>query len=533
MSSHRSIESRLASASMASFASFLMTLVQSLLMVPLLLAVWRPEVYGEWIVATTAFGLLTTMDLGLQNYVGNLLTMAGGDRRRIREHLGSGVRAACLTAAGLAAVSAGLWFADVMPVAPAAGAAGHGSLVAALGILVVYWILLGSVGGIAVRLYPAFGLLSRSLWLSLLQRLAMTAALVLAAWLGAGLVGATVAWTAAGAVIAAVILVDVRRRFSDCSPWWREGSWREAVRLIGGSFGMIAVSMLDALALAALVALTDRWASAAGVALFAAVRTAANAVMQGSAVILTPVGPDLSRFASARDSVRSSALLAASWLIATGPIAFAVIAALPVTEAVFGHWTRQSLPFSPALFVSLIAAVLVRQWMSPLAMLLYCTNSIRSQFWVSLSRCVASIAVGAGLFATLGVPAMGLAVFVGEVVAAVAVVTLTSLAFPGLCDRRCRQAGALALLQAGMAAATLLAWWWMPSVGWHLWAAALVVQVVAMAAQWRTLHPAARDRVAALIPPSLRRIMPSRPAAMPLSLSCGTHPQQPIHRPEP
>ena len=135
MSSQRSIESRLASASLASFASFIVTLLQSLLMVPLLLAVWKPEVYGQWIVVTTAFGLLTTMDLGLQNYVGNLFTMAGGDRECVRRRLGSGIRAACITAAGLAAVMAGIWFTRRIPAVAANDSSENAALLMSLGMV--------------------------------------------------------------------------------------------------------------------------------------------------------------------------------------------------------------------------------------------------------------------------------------------------------------------------------------------------------------------------------------------------------------
>jgi hypothetical protein len=351
---------------------------------------------------------------------------------------------------------------------------------------------------------------------------------VAAAWLGFGLGGATLAWTAAGSLVGGAILIDILRRFSEFSPWWQDGSWQQAVRLIGGSFGMIAVSLLDAMALTLLVMLTDHWASAAGVALFAAMRTATNAVMQGSAVILTPVGPDLSRFAAARDSMRSSSLIAGSWLIATGPLAFAVTATLPITEVAFDLWTRRTMSFSVGLFVSLISAVLLRQWTSPLAMLLFCTNSIRAQFLVALGRCIASISVAAGLFGTLGIPAMGLGVLTGEAVAAAGVAVMTPLVFPGLCDRRCRRAGFLAFLQVALASGTLAGWWWLPSLGWQLWAASLVAQTLVMVAQWNNLHPAARSRIAALVPAFIRRLFPDPPVALAV-LPSSEHPGRPSH----
>lgn len=529
MTPHRTIESRLASASIASFASFLTLVFQSLLLVPLLLAVWTPEEYGGWVLVSAAYGLLTTMDTGLQNYVGNFLSMAGA-RSRIRDLLGSGIRAACLTAAGLAAVSLALWYTNRVPGMSGTDIGRAPALMQSLAIQVVYWILFGSIGGVVVRLYPALGLLSRSLWFSLFQRIAMTLSLVLAAWLGAKIVGATLAWVAAGGAVTLAILVDIRRRFPEYWPWWKGGSIGEALRLIGGSCGMIGVSLLDALTLATLVTLTDRWASAAGVALFAALRTAVNAIMQGSTVVLTPIGPDLSKNAANSDGDRCSALIAGAWLIATAPIALIVTASLPTVETVFAQWTREAIAFSPDLFVSLIAGVLVRQWASPLAMLLFCTNIIRAQFWISLARCVASIAAAAALFPVAGLAAMGIGIFVGEVVAALSTVGMTMIAFPGLCDGSCRRVGLLAALQVIVTATTLAVWWWIPSMAWQAWAVSLLAQGVLVVAQWRNIHPAARDRIARLILSFVRRLVPGGIDAQATGISSGSPASSPMHR---
>jgi O-antigen/teichoic acid export membrane protein len=452
--------------------------------------------------------------------VGNCMTMAG-DGPRIRDHLGSSIRAACLTGAGLAVVTLGLWFINRMPGAGAADSGRHAALMQSLGIQVTYWILFGSVSGLVGRLYPALGLLTWSLWLSLLQRIAMTVSLVLAVSLGAGIVGATLAWVTAGATVTVFVLVDIRRRFPEYWPWWQRGSLSESLRLIAGSCGMIGVSLLDSLSLAVLVALTDRWASAVGVALFATLRTAVNAIMQGSLVILIPIYPDLSRHAAARDGDRCSALIAGAWLIATAPIAIVVTASLPIVETVFAQWTRKTLVFSPDLFVALIAGVLVRQWVSPLQTLIYCTNTIRAQFWISLARCVTSISAAAASFPAMGLTAMGIGIFVGEVVAALVAVGMTPIAFPGLCDGRCQRAGLLAALQVIGAAATLGAWWWVPSMAWLAWAVSLLAQGVLITAQWRNVHLAARNRVASLVSSFVRRLVPASVMALLAGVAVG------------
>jgi hypothetical protein len=270
---------------------------------------------------------------------------------------------------------------------------------------------------------------------------------------------------------------------------------------------MIAVSLLDATALTTLVTLTDRWSSATGVAVFAALRTACNAVYQATLVILVPISPELSRYACNRDSVRSSALLGVAWILSTGPIAFATTAGLPLVEEVFFHWTLHSLPFSSPLFISMAGAVLVRQWTSPLVTLLYCTNCIRAQFWIALVRCGTSIGVACALFSSLDLAAMGLAVLLGEVTVAATVIYMTSVLFPGLCDVRCRITGGLASVAVGLAFAALVGWWWFPAVRWPLWIISLVLQTATMTAQWRYLHSTARGRILAFLSPFIRRVL--------------------------
>jgi hypothetical protein len=78
----------------------------------------------------------------------------------------------------------------------------------------------------------------------------------------------------------------------------------------------------------------------------------------------------------------------------------------------------------------------------------------------------------------------------------------------------------------------MVAWWWLPAAAWLVWTTSLVVQLLLMAAQWRNLHPTARDRVVALFPPVLRRIMPISPIAMAVPLPAGPHTHPSMQRSE-
>jgi hypothetical protein len=121
----------------------------------------------------------------------------------------------------------------------------------------------------------------------------------------------------------------------------------------------------------------------------------------------------------------------------------------------------------------------------------------------------------------MGLTAMGIGIFVGEVVAALVAVGMTPIAFPGLCDGRCQRAGLLAALQVIGAAATLGAWWWVPSMAWLAWAVSLLAQGVLITAQWRNVHLAARNRVASLVSSFVRRLVPASVMALLAGVAVG------------
>src|SRR5207249_5879197 len=133
--------------------SFLVTLCQSFVLVPILLKYWGNASYGLWLTLIAGFNLLQSLDLGHQNYVGNQLNMQYHiDRNEFRRTLGSSL----LIAYFLGLVEIGICLlliaSDTMTLFLSVPSQVIAVQQLSLGLLLLMtmWVVFGSVGGIVV-----------------------------------------------------------------------------------------------------------------------------------------------------------------------------------------------------------------------------------------------------------------------------------------------------------------------------------------------------------------------------------------------
>ena len=84
------IEKRVFKNTVVGVISFIISLLQAVISVPILLHFWGKETYGLWLSLFAGFSLLQTLDLGHQNYVGNKLNILyHTDKTEFKKVLGS------------------------------------------------------------------------------------------------------------------------------------------------------------------------------------------------------------------------------------------------------------------------------------------------------------------------------------------------------------------------------------------------------------------------------------------------------------
>ncbi|MDZ4688737.1 MAG: hypothetical protein SH850_26995 [Planctomycetaceae bacterium] len=422
---------RLLGGSAVSLLGFFVTVLQAILQVPLLLAVWPGETFASWVTAVAMHALLVSGDVGFHSFIGVEIILIGLEKTAdVRSLFAASLRIWAILSLVQAAVVGVVWcvpglMASVAPDTARLLASAAGPLA----VLVVQWILVGSLHSLMCRVLLAGGQTVLFQWLGIVHRTLLFAAIVTAAWFGLGVNGVALAHAGVATVSGVVVVAYVIRDYPGILPRWADGTCRSAWTLFGRSTGLTFSSMLEQLSVGGLTTLVAGAFHELQVAAFSTMRSLANFVTQAAGVVMNPAVPELGRSAGPSTIHKASLIIESAFVIGLAPLALAVSLAAPWMPALYGAWTRHELPFDVPLFIGLVVAVLVRQVGMPLQYFLLATNRVRPQFTASAIRVVVLYGFLPVTIPWMGLGGVGAALVVAEVCCTFYLVTATSRSF--------------------------------------------------------------------------------------------------------
>ena len=415
---------------LAGLLSSLIGSVDQLVLVPLFLFAWSPELYGEWLTLCAVAAYVVFADLGLSSYVVNRLTQehAQEAREEFLRTLHSALAFTLTVSAALlvAAVAAAL----VLPLDALLGI----ELLDSTGLLVTLIALqfvLSLPRGLVLGVYRAVGEYDRGAMLANVRRVASCAitALLLA-------VGATPLVVAAGLIlpliaVLAFALVDLGRRHA----WLRFGVGervpglartflRPSVLFLGVQLSLVLVHQGSTIAVGALF-------GAGAVAAFATTRTLANLVRQLTGTLSNALWPELTRLAA---QGRRETLQEVHGVFVKGLTALALTAALFLSEAgpaLYGAWTRDALELDPLLFGGFLCLMVAQTPWTSSSYLLLATNRHEELARRQLLAAVAALTLGVSLSAWFGPRGLVLGILCAELALCAVQVPRNALALTG------------------------------------------------------------------------------------------------------
>jgi O-antigen/teichoic acid export membrane protein len=420
-----SLEKRAVSGSVASLVGTGVNILLAIVQVPLILAKWDASTYGIWAVVLGAIGMFVVLDTGHQSYVGNefyRLWKTGNGKLEVT--LGSACIAALILACvetilgGSVAYAKPHWLgleAESLPQAQAA-----------LMIYLVGWCAVGSVGGVLVRLYPPAGMFARGQWIGAVGKVTGFAALIVAIWGGANIVGAMAALIGASLIFNVYLFVDIRRMLPQLWPWWKRQSMEVGWRNCRASLALTLSVLCDQWSTNGVLLLVAMVLTPLEVAIFATIRTVTNAFMQSNALFISPLEPDLARYHHEHAPGKIAAVFSFSWLTGCSLVVLGLEMLIPAVTSVYGNWTRHAMPFDRGLFASLALAVAIRQWAAPLLSYVSCINDLVARTTVSVLRLAFILGLSVLFVRPLGLLGVGIAVAASELVAALVLVRASS-----------------------------------------------------------------------------------------------------------
>lgn len=415
---NNTIENRAVQNAFIGFFSFFLSMAQVLISVPVLLSYWGKEVYGIWLALFAGFTMLQTIDSGHQNYVGNEFNMLyHADKEKLKEVLGSSMPMAYFL--GLIELFFCIF---LITIGYLPGFLGVTSELAAkyrvsygIIILMIMWLLAGSLGGIIVRLLIPVGMLSQAQWWGILNRFTQFLSLIGVAVLGGGLFQACVVFSFVQLFLAAALLWYIRKKLPEFYPWWGSGNWRTAFGNFRKSLALTFNGIAQQLSNNGLVVFVSALFGAVMVPAFTTIRTLTNTASAVTAIFISSLMPDMVRFHSTRSGEKLVKVFDVNWFISGMFVNIGIIAALPVIERLYVFWTKGILPFDPLLFFSLAVAISFFNFGSGLNVYIQSINDLKAQIIVTFTRIAVLFLSGYLLGLKYGIAGVGMGCVAAEI----------------------------------------------------------------------------------------------------------------------
>lgn len=369
---------RLTRGFLATLLSQLITAVGNLVLVPVFLAHWGDERYGEWLMLYAAIAYMTVVDFGLQMYVVNRLNQAFARQEIEAYHrtLHSAL-ALSLTVCGaviallvlvFALAPVGDWF-DFSHI--------EGRTAALAGILLAVQ-LVGAIPQALVNgIYRTIGEYHRGVMVGNAQRalgFALTASVVV---LGGGPVEVAAAQLAPIALVALYVWVDLRRRHPEIHLGFGEARRAEALSLLGPSFFFFLIQLSAGLVLQGTTLVVGGALGAAAVVVFAATRTLANLIVQVTGSVNATLWPDLTALEARgrHETLREVQRLSTKVVLA---LTLAAAAFLHFNgETIMALWTRGEVRYDAPLMTVFLVYVAYLGYVNTTTMVLVAANRHR------------------------------------------------------------------------------------------------------------------------------------------------------------
>ncbi|MBI5648096.1 MAG: hypothetical protein HY962_14285 [Ignavibacteriae bacterium] len=325
----------------------------TILLVPLFLLAWGPDGYGHWIALTAFVTYFALLDLGGQNFIGNLLSsaFAVGDREGFRRILQEGL--SLFTGISIT----GLLLLGALLLLPGAGVTGFTLSISDRSVLFFMGasLLISIPLGVLATVFRATGLLAQGSMLGNLLRLVFLLVSVLLL-----MRHATPAVYAAFQAATAVILIAAVLWYAHRRLPWIAGlqltlsAARAGRKHLSGSLYFWLLSVAQSLKQQGVI-LVIGWASpAAVVALYATHRTAVGLMGYIGNIFQTPLWPEFTFMHARAERERLVRLSLFTIRFVTYVSSIAAMLLWLLLPLIYPLWTGRSLELSPTLFVVLL-----------------------------------------------------------------------------------------------------------------------------------------------------------------------------------
>lgn len=415
-----SIEHRTFRGAFLGMISFVLTIVQSILLVPLFLTYWGDLPYGQFIAVFAFIQLLRAVDTGHQIYVGNKFVLQyHQDKQEAYKVLSSSLLIAFLIGFLELLVFILIWnISDARSFLGIQFADSPGLLAGILSMLIMWW-LVGSVGGVLVKAVLAKGLYAESIVVGLVMKVMEIIVITLAVVQDAT-IGYVFLWLAIANFVSSIgVLYWVRIKMPEFYPWWYKADMKEGLRNFAKSTIFTLNSFLEQFSSSGLIFIITKFVGGAMVPVFTTIRTLANSMVSITNLLVQPLVPELLKLHSEKRTSKVFMVIKINW-ICTGVLVNSFFLLLtPWVEPLYIIWTKNNLGFDRALYFLLSGSVVMINYGKGIISYMFGINDLKAISVITYIRFILVFGISFSFMRALGLSAIGWGVLVSEVICSV------------------------------------------------------------------------------------------------------------------
>lgn len=421
------IQQRALKNSIVGLISFIFSLVQAIIIVPVLLKYWGKETYGIWLSLYAGFALLQSLDTGHINYIGNKLNITYHlSREELRQTLGSSFLMAIIIGLVQIVLVIILIIFNFLPVflGIPTNILIQYSIPASLLILITFWFISGSFGGIVHRIMIPSGLYYESQWWGILYRLCQFLSIFLVAILGGNILEASIFYVVIQLIVYALTFIYIRKKIPEFYPWWQGAKLNISFYNFKKSLVLTINSFVQQLNTNGIILFISNLLSLTFVPVFTTMRTLTNTAISITSLLINSLLPDIVRYHTKKEISKLNSVFNAHWFFSGAIINIGVLLILPFINTIYTFWTKGLLQFDYTLFITLSASISLINFGAGYYFYLVSINNLIGQITITLVRAFIIFASGFFLAKEFGLSGIGIAIMFSELVCSLLLPTL-------------------------------------------------------------------------------------------------------------
>lgn len=413
------VEQRAIKNTIVGIISFIISFLQTILIVPLILTSWGPEKYGNWIALFAAFTLLQTLDLGHQSFIANEINVLyHKSKQELQKVLSSSLQVAWLIGFIELLITLSIIFSGNLSVLLGLDPTVF-ELAYSLLALIIMWFIFGSVSGILIRLLVPVGKFYELQWISLIIKFAQFIVLLVIVLLNGSILTAAISYSIVQSILTIFTLLYLKKVLPEFYPWWLNGNFKVSFKNFFRSIFLTVNTIIQQLSVNGLILFVSNFYQVIQVPVFTTIRTLTNTAGSFTNIIISSVNPDIVKYYSRGEDRKLFLSLKTNLFLSGMLVNITLVISLLFIGQLYKIWTNNQLIFSHSLFLFLAAGLAFSNFGIGFVNYFFGVNKLKQFTYINFSKSITLFIIAYLLIGYDDLATIGLSIAVSELFSSV------------------------------------------------------------------------------------------------------------------